>query len=255
MSQVDSACRTPEERERLILEHMRQVQWIAASVHERLPATVLQEDLISAGILGLISAIDNFDASRNASLRTYAEHKIRGAILDSIRALDNLPAYRRRRARYVQSAIEAARQSVEGIPSDADLAAKLKLSVEELKEIMRDLCGNSTMALETGGEKHGSAGPLRYVAGSPESSPSVIVERQALQKLLAQAVMVLPKTERTIVGLYYMEELSLAEIAQVLHVHTSRVSQLKLQAVLRLRAYMQKKWPSGRASQAVHRGE
>ena len=90
---------TVEDRERLIIQHLPQVRWIASSIHDRLPATVLQEDLVSAGILGLIAAIDNFDPTRNTSLRTYAEHRIRGAILDSIRGLDGIPSHQRKRAK------------------------------------------------------------------------------------------------------------------------------------------------------------
>src|SRR3954452_15290276 len=103
---------TAEDRERLILEHLPQVRWIAASVHDRLPATVLREDLVSAGIIGLIAAVDNFDPARNTSLRTYAEHRIRGAILDSIRGLDGIPSHQRKRAKEVQAAIETAEQKL-----------------------------------------------------------------------------------------------------------------------------------------------
>ena len=248
------AYRTPEERERLILEHMRQVRWIAANVHERLPETVLQEDLISAGIVGLISAVDNFDPSRNASLRTYAEHKIRGAILDSVRALDTVPVHRRRRAKHVQAAIDAAQRSQAGVPADEDLACQLGLTIEEYRDALCDI-GRTATALETDGHDHAGSSPLRYIADKSELSPGWIAERQALQRLLVQAIDFLPKVERVVIGLYFLEELSLAEIARVLHVHTSRVSQLKLQAVLRLRSYMQKKWPAGRASWAVTGGE
>ena len=242
-----AANRSAAERDRLILEHMRQVRWIAANLHERLPDTVLQEDLVSAGIVGLIAAVDNYDPTRNASLRTYAEQKIRGAMLDSVRALDSVPVHRRRRAKVVQSAIEKAQQTSRSAPLDEDIASELGLSLEEYREALCDIRG-STVALELSAHSGHSASPLRHIADSSESSPISIVEREELQRLLVRAITFLPKTERTIIGLYFMEELSLAEIAQVLQLHTSRVSQLKLQAVLRLRSYMEKKWPAGRAS-------
>jgi RNA polymerase sigma factor for flagellar operon FliA len=242
------ACRTSEEREQLILEHIQQVQWIASRMHERLPETVLQEDLISAGMLGLIAAVDKYDPSRNASLKTYAEHKIRGAILDSIRALDNVPAHRRRRAKLVQSAIEAAQRRSTDMPDDGDIAREVNLTVEEYREALGDLRRPPIATLDSGANDGPDASPLRYISDRSESSPGSIAERAALQRLLVQAITYLPKVERTIIGLYFTEELSLAEIGQVLHIHTSRVSQLKLQAVLRLRSYMKKKWPAGRAS-------
>jgi RNA polymerase sigma factor for flagellar operon FliA len=175
------SCRTAEERERLILDHLRQVRWIAANVHERLPETVLQEDLISAGIVGLIAAVDNYDSSRNASLRTYAEHKIRGAILDSVRALDHIPVHRRRRAKCVQSALEEAERNSEGLPPEEDVARKLGMTVAEYREALRDLQG-TTEALEMDSRLDKGVGPLRYIADRTELSPGCIVEREELKR-------------------------------------------------------------------------
>ena len=97
--------RSEQEREELILEHLRQVHFIAARIHEKLPPSVELDDLISAGVVGLLAAVDNFDPSKNASLKTYAEYKIRGAILDSIRGLDGIPTHKRKRVRLVQEAM------------------------------------------------------------------------------------------------------------------------------------------------------
>ncbi|HYP09253.1 MAG TPA: FliA/WhiG family RNA polymerase sigma factor [Bryobacteraceae bacterium] len=240
-----SNCLTPDERERVILEHMQQVKWIAANVHERLPDSVLEEDLISAGTLGLILAVDNFDPSHNASLRTYAEHRIRGAILDCVRALDGVPARRRRRAKIVQAAVDEARQRCQGMPREEDMARELGLSVAEYREALCDIRGTLSAPLETASTGGETADRLRYIADRAEASPGWIVERESLRLLLTQAIGFLPKVERTVVGLYYLEELSLAEIGRVLDMHTSRVCQLKRQAILRLRSYMAKKWPSG----------
>lgn len=239
MPQTIDSCRTPEERERLILQHMKQVRWIAASVHERLPGNVLQEDLISAGTIGLIAAVDHFDASRNTSLRTYAEHRIRGAILDWLRSMDSVPAQTRRRAKAVQSAMDAAQQRTQCTPSEEDIALELGLTLPEYRKELCDIA---------------RVNALRCIPERAELLPSCLAERKSLQRLLAQAITFLPKLERTVVGLYYVEELSLAEIGRVLGVHASRVSQLKWQAVLRLRSYLAKKWPSGRRSSAVTLG-
>src|ERR1700733_9872908 len=96
---------TPEEREKLILEHLPQVRWIATRIHERLPENTSLEDLISTGIIGLINAVDSFDPTFNVKLKTYAEHKIRGAILDSIRGMDGVPPHKRKRLKQIQTAM------------------------------------------------------------------------------------------------------------------------------------------------------
>src|SRR3954454_19320537 len=119
--------RSPQERDELILEHLPQVNWIATRIHEKLPPTVQLDDLISAGIVGLLAAIDRYDPSHNASLKTYAEYKIRGAILDSIRGLDGIPSHRRKHVKQVQAAISVAEQRLKRTPSDEEIASQLGL--------------------------------------------------------------------------------------------------------------------------------
>ena len=232
-----------EDREALIMSHLPQVRWIAASFHERLPATVLEEDLVSAGIIGLISAVDNFDPSRNASLRTYAEHKIRGAILDSIRGLDGIAAHQRKRAKQVQAAIESAEQKLHRAPSEEEIAAELGITTAEYQQTLLDVRGVTLGALEFVNGDGANTSLLRYIADREEVSPGWMVERQTLERLLADTLENMPKLERTIISLYFMEELTLTEIGRVLNLHNSRVCQLKQQAILRLRAVMQKRWP------------
>ncbi len=107
MYAYETAARSEQEREELILEHLKQVHFIAARIHEKLPSSVELDDLISAGIVGLLAAVDNYDPSKNASLKTYAEYKIRGAILDSIRGLDGIPTHKRKRVKMVQEAMRS----------------------------------------------------------------------------------------------------------------------------------------------------
>ena len=117
-----------EERGRLILEHLPQVRLIARRIQERLPKNISLEDLVSTGVLGLISAIDNFDPSHNVKLKTYAEYKIRGAILDSLRGLDWAPRQKRRKTKQIEAAIVAAEQRLQATPSEEDIAAQLEIS-------------------------------------------------------------------------------------------------------------------------------
>ena len=236
-------CSSGEDRDALIMSHLPQVRSIAASFHERLPATVLEEDLVSAGIIGLISAVDNFDPSRNASLRTYAEHKIRGAILDSIRGLDGIAVHQRKRAKQVQAAIESAEQKLHRAPSEDEIAAELGITTAEYQQTLLDVRGVTLGALEFVNGDGATTSLLRYIADREEVSPGFMVERQTLERLLADTLENMPKLERTIISLYFMEELTLAEIGRVLNLHNSRVCQLKQQAILRLRAVMQKRWP------------
>src|SRR5690348_4301082 len=119
---------TEGERERLILEHLPQVRLIARRIQERLPENISLEDLISTGVVGLISAIDNFDPSHNVKLKTYAEYKIRGAILDSLRGLDWAPRQRRRRAKQIDAAYAQAEQRLQRLPAEDEIAAELRIS-------------------------------------------------------------------------------------------------------------------------------
>jgi RNA polymerase sigma factor for flagellar operon FliA len=238
-------CDSRSTRETLILEHLPQVRWIAASICERLPSTILEEDLVSAGIVGLIAAVDKFDPSRNTSLRTYAEHKIRGAILDSIRGLDGIASHRRKRAKEVQSAIQAAEQRWQRAPSDEEIAAEMGIGTTEYHQTLLDVQGVTLGALEFVDRNGENASLLRYIEDREELSPGWIVERTTLQNLLVEALQNMPKIERTIISLYFMEELTLTQIGRVLDLHNSRVCQLKQQAILRLRTIMSKRWPGG----------
>lgn len=236
--------RSPEERESLILEHLPQVNWIATRIHERLPRNIELDDLISAGVVGLLAAVDNFDPGRNTSLRTYAEYKIRGAILDSIRGLDGIPIHKRKRLKQVQQAIAAAERKLKGTPSEEDIAAELKISLAEYQQWMLELRGVSLGSLQiVDGEE---VDLLQFVSDSEQATPARILERAELEKVVAEGMKKMPENERTVLSLYYKEELTLREIGSIMNLHTTRISQLRAQAILRLRALMEHKWPAGR---------
>jgi RNA polymerase sigma factor for flagellar operon FliA len=233
-------------RETLILEHLPQVRLIARRIHERLPGSVSLDDLISTGIVGLISAIDNFDPKLNVKLKTYAEYKIRGAILDSLRGMDWAPRQQRKRVKMIEAAIATLEQRNHRAPSEDEIARELGLSTEEYHDWLIDVRGVNLGSLEGHAPEEEGRDLLRFVSDSEEHWPSRIVERAELERLLAQAIEKMPYVERTVLGLYYHEELTLREIAKVVKLHESRVSQLKSQAILRLRAYLEKRWPMDR---------
>ncbi len=234
------------ERERLILEHLPQVRLIARRIHERLPASVSLDDLISTGVVGLISAIDNFNPAHNVKLKTYAEYKIRGAILDSLRGLDWAPRQKRKRAKQIESAIEGLERRLHCAPTEEQIAAELAISVDEYREWLVEVRAVNVGSLEYAPADETSRDMLSYVAGSEETWPSRILERAELERLLAEAISKMPAVERNVLSLYYYEELTLREIAEMMDLHESRISQLKTQAVLRLRSWIRMYWPSGK---------
>jgi RNA polymerase sigma factor for flagellar operon FliA len=235
-----------EERERLILDHLPQVRLIARRIHERLPESVSLDDLISTGTVGLISAIDKFDPAHNVKLKTYAEYKIRGAILDSLRGLDWAPRQQRRRSKQIEQAISALEQKLKRAPTEDEIASAMGVTLEEYHDWLVEIRGLNVGSLENRPGEEEGRDLLRFIADKEEDWPSQVFERNELRKLLAQAISRMPYVERTVLGLYYKEEMTLREISKIIKLHESRVSQLKTQAILRLRSFMRKKWPTDR---------
>jgi RNA polymerase sigma factor FliA len=235
------------ERERLILEHLPQVRLIARRIQERLPDNISLEDLVSTGVIGLISAIDNFDPRHNVKLKTYAEYKIRGAILDSLRGLDWAPRQKRRRSKQIEAAIAVAEQRLQRTPSEDEIAEQLGVSIDEYHEWLVEIRGLNIASLECAGHDQGKE-LLHYIADTSDNLPSTLLERSELERLLAKHIDEIPMIERTVLSLYYQEEMTLREIAQIVNLHESRISQLKSQAILRLRSHLAEQWPAPRGA-------
>src|SRR5580700_69716 len=233
-----------EERERLILEHLPQVRLIARRIRDRLPENVSVEDLVSAGIVGLIAAVDQYDPAHQVKLKTYAEHKIRGAILDALRGLDWAPRQRRKKAKQIEFAISKAEQRLHCIPAEDEIAAEMGLDLEEYHQWLVEVQGLNLGSLEYTSEDGEGQGLLEYISDNQDLLPSRLLEKSELEKLLAESIRKMPAMERTVLGLYFTEELTLREIAKVVDLHESRISHLKSQAILRLRAGLQKVWPT-----------
>lgn len=234
------------ERDRLILENLPHVRWVAMRIHEKIGGAVALDDLISSGVIGLINAVDSYDPKFNVKLKTYAEHRIRGAILDSIRGLDGIPVHKRKRLKDVEAAIASAEQRLQRVPTEEEIASEMNIPLNEYQELLSELRGVSLGSLDEVADGFSESKLLRFVPQDEENLPTRILERAELEKLLAEAVNKMPRLERTILTLYFKEEQNLHEIAEILGIHTTRVCQLKSQAVLRLRAYVIKKWPSTR---------
>jgi len=226
------------------MEHLPQVRLIAKRIHDRLPDYVSLDDLISTGVIGLLSAIDNFDPSLNVQLNTYADRKIRGAILDGLRESDWAPRDIRKKSRLIEAAIHRAKQRAGREATEEEIAAELGIALAEYQEWLAEVRSVELEPLEDAGGDAPGSHLLRAVSDGEESSPSRIVERRELERILALAIDRIPKTERTVLQLYYFEELSLREIGVVLGVHLSRVAQLRTQSILRLRSHLQRVWLS-----------
>jgi RNA polymerase sigma factor for flagellar operon FliA len=229
----------PAERDQLILDHLPQVRWIAASIRERLPASISEEDLVSTGIVGLIQAIDRFDPTRNTSLRTFAEVRIRGAILDSIRGLDGIDPKKRGRIRLVQGAIGKLQQLSGCAPGEDEIAVELGISLQDYQQWLTELRGVRIGSIDTAVSEEAETGLIAFLADPSQEDPGVKFERDEMQQLLADAVRRLPNNEQLVLDLYFRQELTLAEIGRVIGIHLTRVSQIKVQAVLRLRSFLE----------------
>jgi RNA polymerase sigma factor for flagellar operon FliA len=187
-------------------------------------------------MLGLLDAVDKYDASKGVMFKTYAEMRVRGAILDSLRDLDWAPRSMRRRAREVEAAYQEV-ERVRGHASEEDVAAVLGISVNEFQTLLGQLRGLTVTELDaTEDDENGRT--AHHQPADPAQTPFAIYERNEIRDMLTEAVDRLPPRERHVVALYYVEELTMKEIGAVLGVTESRVSQIHTQAVLRLRAWL-----------------
>ncbi len=246
MYSCETEQRSSTQRESLILEHLPQVRLIARRIHERLPDSVSLDDLVSTGTIGLIAAIDNYDPAHNTKLNTYAEYRIRGAILDGLRGLDWAPRQKRKMSRQIEQAIFVAEQRLGRVPTEDEIASELKMPVEEYRQRLVEIEGMQIADLDCASSEDGSFSLLKYVSDDESNLPSRILERSELERLVAETIERMPKMERTVLSLYYHEEMNLREIAEILDLHLSRISQLKTQAILRLRCFVEKRWPGRR---------
>ena len=222
------------QREKLLMEHLPQVRYIARRIHDRLPPQILLEDVVHAGILGLIDAVRKYDPHKNVQLRYYAEFRIRGAILDSLRQTDWSPRVLRRQGRRLEQAILECKARLGRDPGEAEIAAELNIGLEELQHLLGDLRG-----LDIGSLQSDSADANGEEAVQIPTGEGVDPYHQALRSertaLLEKGIGELPPRQRQILALYHFKELTMKEIGEALGIGESRVSQIHTAALLRLR--------------------
>lgn len=230
----------PHAREQLILNYSPLVKYVAGRISAGLPQSVDGGDLISYGIFGLIDAIEKFDIDRGIKFETYAIARIKGAILDELRAMDWVPRSVRARAREIERAYIALENKLRRVPSDDEVASEMGITSADLQTIYSKLSYASVVSFEelwspgAGGEEGTSI--LSMIKDDSAADPVAIFENGEMKDILAGAIERLPDRERTVIGLYYYEGLTLKEIGEILGVTESRVSQLHTKAVIRLRA-------------------
>lgn len=223
------------DRDRMLIEHLPTVRYIARRIHERLPQHVELDDLVSAGVVGLIDAFAKFDHSKKVQFKSYAQFRIRGAILDSLRTLDWSPRELRRKGRAVEEAIRAVTQRVSRAPLEQEIAGQMELSLEEYQQLLGDLKGLEIGSLNMERSEDSGDEELAYIPGSPEEDPLFRCLKGEMKQCLIDAIDELPEKERLVLTLYYYEELTMKEIGLTLGVVESRVSQIHSSAVVRLR--------------------
>jgi RNA polymerase sigma factor for flagellar operon FliA len=224
------------EQEKLLLEHLPTVRYLARRIHERLPQHIDIEDLVSAGVVGLMDAFVKFDPAKRVQFRSYAQFRIRGAILDSLRTLDWSPRELRRKGRAIEEAMRTLTARFGRPPGEAEIAAEMGIGLDEYQQLLGDLKGLEIGTLHAERNEESGEEELAYVPGRPEDDPLFRCLRGELQERLADAISNLPERERIVMTLYYYEEMTMREIGLALGVVESRVSQIHSSAVIRLRA-------------------
>jgi len=223
------------EQERVLLEHLPIVRFLARRIHERLPQHVDIEDLVSAGVVGLMDAFAKFDPGKKVQFRSYAQFRIRGAILDSLRTLDWSPRELRRKGRAVEEAIRSLTARMGSAPGEAEISAEMGLSLEDYQQLLGDLKGLEIGTLHMERNEDSGDEELAYIPGRPDEDPLFRCLKGELEDRLAEAIAKLPDRERLVMTLYYYEEMTMREIGLALGVVESRVSQVHAAAVVHLR--------------------
>jgi RNA polymerase sigma factor for flagellar operon FliA len=227
-----------DEQERVLLEHLPIVRFLARRIHERLPQHVEIEDLVSAGVVGLLDAFAKFDPAKKVQFRSYAQFRIRGAILDSLRTLDWSPRELRRKGRAVEETVRILTARLGHAPSEPEIAAEMGLELEAYQQLLGDLKGLEIGTLHMERNEDSGEEELAYVPGRPEEDPLFRCLRGEMEERLSGAIANLPDRERLVMTLYYFEEMTMREIGLALGVVESRVSQMHASAVIHLRAQL-----------------
>ena len=229
---------TAENREEVIIRYSPMIKYVANRIAMRLPPHIEVDDLISVGVLGLMDAISKYDSSRGAKFKTYAEFRVRGAILDELRAMDWVPRSIRQKASSVDKVVQSLQVKLSRSPEDEEVAKEMGVSLEQFHATLNETKSIPVFSLDDLGIAKDSGEQqslLDCLAGKADADPQTQIRLTELKEIIAKAIDTLPEKERLMVSLYYYEELTMKEIGAVLEITESRVSQIHSKAVYRLR--------------------
>jgi len=232
-----------DQRNDLILEYLPLVKFIANRIAGRLPNHIEVEDLINSGIIGLIDALKKFDASLKIKFKTYAEFRIKGAILDELRALDWVPRSTRQKASKLERAYSEVEQRVGRSASDSEMMEHLGITAPDFDQLIREARGVALISLDElrgEGDENYERNLLEYLADPENLSPAESLNLDQIYRIVAETIDQLPEKERLVISLYYYEELTMKEIGEIMNITESRVSQIHTKAILRLRGRLHK---------------
>jgi len=233
-----------EDREAMVMECIPLVKYIAHRIANRVPAHIDVDDLINSGIIGLIDAADRFEPERNVKFRTFAEQRVRGAILDSLRDLDWVPRTLRRKKKDIEEAYHSLEQRFGRAAADEEVAEHLGVTLDDLHKSIDELKGVTLGSFEdASGEGEGL---IAFIPDQDAEDPHIVLHEREIRGILRKTVEELPTKEQRVVQLYYFEELNMKEIGTLLNITESRVSQLHTKAMLRLRGKLRNRQVSGR---------
>ncbi|HYZ82867.1 MAG TPA: FliA/WhiG family RNA polymerase sigma factor [Bryobacteraceae bacterium] len=226
------------QRDRVVLEHLPLVKAIAVRVHENLPVHVDLDDLVHAGILGLFDAATKFDPEKQVAFSSYAKHRIKGAILDSLRQLDWASRDLRRRHKQLEAATRELAAELQRTPTEAEIADRLGVDVERWRQMMLDMRSVGLISANTRGAENEDL-PAPDFPSRPETQPDSMCAREQLRSVLATAMKALPERYKKVVVLYYTNEMTMKEIGGVLGINESRVSQIHKSALEKMNVVLQ----------------
>ncbi|USN47338.1 MAG: FliA/WhiG family RNA polymerase sigma factor [Pseudobdellovibrionaceae bacterium] len=229
---------TPQQKDRLIMEYAPLIKFIAQKIAARLPSHIELDDLISSGVIGLMDAIDKYDPTRDNKFKTYAEFRIRGSILDELRAQDWVPRSVRDKAKLLDRTMVQLEADLGRMASDEEVAQRLEMNMEEFYDFVNEVRPVSVLSIDdsTTFSNVDKKSILNILEGCKITNPLNSLNHKSIKGVVTRAIEELPERQRLVLSLYYYEDLNLKEIGRILRVTESRVSQLHAQAVARLRA-------------------
>ncbi len=232
-------------RDKLVIEYAPLIKYIAQKIAARLPANIELDDLISSGVIGLMDAMEKYDVSRDNKFKTYAEFRIRGAILDELRAQDWVPRSVREKAKILERCYAKIEQKIGRQANDDEICEELGISKSEYHELLNQVRSVSLLSYDD--IAHFSKADKRALHGVGETgvksaTPFSEVNVAYIKRMISDSIQDLPEKQRLVLSLYYYEDLNLKEIGRVLDVTESRVSQLHTQAILRLKGKLKNHW-------------